>query len=57
MRKVWGGSRTPAGANAQGALMSVLRTATQLGYDTLGFLSQTLSHYTRHVPKLILAAP
>jgi hypothetical protein len=41
-RKVWGGSRTDDGADAQGVLMSVLRTADQLGQDTLDFLSRTL---------------
>ena len=56
-RKVWGGSRTDDGAAAQGALMSVLRTAGQLGHDTLDFLSQTLRATPGHVPKLILAEP
>jgi transposase len=56
-RKVWGGSRTDAGADAQGVLMSVLRTADQLGHDTLGFLSRTLRATPDHVPRLILIAP
>ena len=56
-RKVWGGSRTDDGANAQGVLMSVLRTADQLGHNTLGFLSQTLRATPGHVPRLILAQP
>jgi transposase len=41
-RKVWGGNRTPAGAEAQSILMSVLRTATQQGLAAIDFLSQTL---------------
>jgi transposase len=53
-RKVWGGSRTADGAEAQGVLMSVLRTATKLGHDTLGFLSQTLRAAPGHLPRLIL---
>ena len=53
-RKVWGGSRTAAGADAQGVLMSVLRTADQLGHNTLGFLSQTLRATPAHVPRLLL---
>ena len=34
-RKVWGGNRTPTGADAQGVLMSVLRTAAQRGIDAV----------------------
>ena len=56
-RKVWGGSRTDDGADAQGVLMSVLRTADQVGHDTLDFLSQTLRATPAHVPRLILAHP
>ncbi len=55
-RKVWGGSRTQNGADAQGVLMSVLRTASQLGHDPLGFLSRTLRATPAHVPRLIRGA-
>ena len=52
-RKVWGGSRTDNGAEAQGQLMSVLRTADQLGHDTLDFLSRTLRAPPGQAPLLI----
>jgi transposase len=42
LRKVWGGSRTWAGARAQSALMSVWRTCWQQGRSALDFLSQLL---------------
>ncbi|MDO8629837.1 MAG: transposase [Phycisphaerales bacterium] len=41
-RKVWGGSRTNAGATAQSILMSVLRTCTQQHRDALAFVSRIL---------------
>lgn len=41
-RKVWGGSRTERGAEAQSILMSVLRTGALLGRDTMEFISQVL---------------
>jgi transposase len=41
-RKVWGGSRTAAGAQAQGILLSVLQTGKQQGHAALDFVSQTL---------------
>jgi transposase len=41
-RKVWGGSRTWAGARAQSVLMSVWRTCWQQGRSALDFLSQLL---------------
>lgn len=50
-RKVWGGSRTPAGAQAQSILMSVLRTCAQQHRDALAFVSRTLRG--QH-PRLIL---
>ena len=52
-RKVWGGSRTPNGADAQGILASVLRTATQLGTQTFDFLASTLRAPPGQAPKLI----
>ena len=42
LRKVWGGSRTWAGAWAQAVLMSVWRTCWQQGRCALDFLSQLL---------------
>jgi transposase len=51
-RKVWGGSRTEAGATAQSILMSVLRTCTQQHRDTLAFISTVLRGQR---PRLILA--
>jgi transposase len=42
LRKVWGGSRTWAGARAQSVLMSVWRTCWQQGSSALDFLSQLL---------------
>jgi transposase len=41
-RKVWGGNRTAAGADAQSVLMSVLRTAEQQGRTVIEFLSFVL---------------
>jgi transposase len=42
LRKVWGGSRTWAGARAQFVLMSVWRTCWQQGRSAIDFLSQLL---------------
>jgi transposase len=42
LRKVWGGSRTWAGARAQSVLMSVWRTCWQQGRSAMDFLSQLL---------------
>ena len=42
LRKVWGGSRTWAGARAQSVLKSVWRTCWQQGRSALDFLSQLL---------------
>ena len=42
LRKVWGGSRTWAGARAQSVLTSVWRTCWQQGRSALDFLSQLL---------------
>ena len=41
-RKVWGGSRTWAGARAQVVLMSAWRTCWQQGRSAVDFLSQLL---------------
>lgn len=53
LRKVWGGSRTPDGAEAQSILMSVLRTSWQQGHDTLAFLSQTFRAPPGMAPRLL----
>ena len=53
-RKVWGGNRTQPGADAQGVLTSVLRTATQQGKQALDFLSATLRAPIGRAPRLIL---
>jgi transposase len=42
LRKVWGGSRTWTGAQAQAVLMSVWRTCWQRGVTPLDFLSDRL---------------
>jgi transposase len=42
LRKVWGGSRTWAGARAQAVLMPVWRTCWRQGRSALDFLSQLL---------------
>ena len=42
LRKVWGGSRSWAGARAQAVLMSVWRTCWQRGRSAVDFLSQLL---------------
>src|SRR5262245_31260967 len=53
LRKVWGGSRTWAGARAQSVLMSVWRTCWQQGRSALDFLSQLL----RAVPVTLALPP
>jgi transposase len=42
LRKVWGGSRTWVGAQAQSVLMSVWRTCWQQAHLALDFLTQLL---------------
>jgi transposase len=41
-RKVWGGNRTRAGAQAQAVTMSVLQTCKQQAVDAFAYISQTL---------------
>jgi transposase len=53
LRKVWGGSRTWAGARAQSILMSVWRTCWQQGRRALDFLSQLL----RGTPEALALPP
>jgi len=51
-RKVWGGNRTPAGAQAQSILMTVLRTCILQNRDSLTLVSRLLRG--QH-PRLLLA--
>jgi transposase len=53
LRKVWGGSRTWAGARAQSVLMSVWRTCWQRGCSALDFLS----HLLRGTPMALALPP
>ena len=53
LRKVWGGSRTWAGARAQSVLMSVWRTCWQQGRSALDFLS----HLLRGTPVALTLPP
>lgn len=56
-RKVWGGSRTARGAQAQAVLLSVLQTCKQQAHAALDFLSQTLRAFgNRLLPRPILLA-
>lgn len=63
LRKVWGGSRTWAGARAQSVLMSVWRTCSQQGRCALDFLSQLLRGppaalaLPRELPGLLACVP
>jgi transposase len=50
LRKVWGGSRTWAGARAQAVLMSVWRTCWQRGVSALDWLSQRLRGQVAGLP-------
>ncbi|HJT77461.1 MAG TPA: IS66 family transposase [Gemmataceae bacterium] len=54
-RKVWGGNRTEAGAQAQGILTSVLQTCQQQAKQAVDFVSQTLRAFgNRLLPRTIL---
>ena len=54
-RKVWGGNRTQAGAEAQSILMSVLQTLKLQGQRCLEFLSHSLRSPPQHRPLLFPA--
>jgi transposase len=41
-RKVWGGNRTEAGAQAQGVILSVLRTCKQQVVSAFNYVRDTL---------------
>jgi transposase len=54
-RKVWGGNRTPAGAEAQGVLMSVIETCRRQARSALDFVSETLRAFgNRHLSRPVL---
>jgi len=54
-RKVWGGNRTAAGAQAQGVLTSVLQTCQRQALSAVDFVSQTLRAFgNRLLPRPIL---
>ena len=56
-RKIWGGNRTVAGAQAQGVLTSVLQTCKQQALAAVDFVSQTLRAFgNRLLPRPILIA-
>ena len=55
-RKVWGGNRTPAGAVAQGVLLSVLGTAAKAGVEAVAFLAKVLCALPGQRP-LLLTGP
>jgi transposase len=52
-RKVWGGSRTWAGARAQSVLMTVLQTAHLRAIDSMHFLSRLLCAPAGQQPLLV----
>lgn len=52
-RKVWGGNRTEAGAQAQGVLLSVLATARLMKAQTMEFLSKVLRALPGRRPLLL----
>jgi transposase len=54
-RKVWGGNRTEAGAQAQGIVTSVLQTCKQRARSAVDFISQTLRAFGNHlIPRPML---
>jgi transposase len=56
-RKVWGGNRTAAGAQAQAITMSVLQTCKQQALDAFAYISQALRGFFRSLfPPLQIAA-
>ena len=57
-RKVYGGNRTEAGAQAQGVLMSVLETCRRQAHSALDHVSRTLRAFgNRLLPRPVLLAP
>ena len=54
-RKVWGGNRTPAGAKAQGVLMSVFETCRRQTLAFVDHVSQSLRWFgNRLLPRPLL---
>ncbi|HVL14086.1 MAG TPA: IS66 family transposase [Gemmata sp.] len=54
-RKVWGGNRTPAGARAQGVLMSVFETCRRQTLSVVDHVSRTLRWFgNRLLPRPLL---
>lgn len=54
-RKVWGGNRTWAGAQAQGVLLSIMETCRRTTRSALDFVSQTLRSFgNRALPTPVL---
>ena len=51
-RKVWGGNRTDAGAEAQSVLASVICTAAQRGIEAVKFISSALKARFGNLPHL-----
>lgn len=51
-RKVWGGSRTQEGADAQGKLLSILQTCVKRAVDGVDFLSRALRAPPDAVPEI-----
>ena len=49
-RKVWGGNRTAAGAEAQGVLMSVFETCRRQAHSVVDHVSQTLRAFGNRLP-------
>jgi transposase len=57
-RKVWGGNRTAAGAQAQGVLMSVIETCRRQAHSVVDYISQTLRAFGNRLlprPTLLMA--
>ncbi|MEX0777165.1 MAG: IS66 family transposase [Phycisphaeraceae bacterium] len=55
-RKVWGGNRTEAGAQAQGVLLSVLATARLAKVEAVAFIAQVLRALPGRRPLLLSPA-
>jgi transposase len=54
-RKVWGGNRTPVGANAQGVLMSVFETCRRQALSVVDHVSRALRWFgNRLLPRPML---
>jgi transposase len=56
-RKVWGGNRTPAGAKAQGVLMSVLETVRRTSRSVVDYISESLRAFENHLLTMPVLLP